>query len=190
MILKYWGPDRAYHHTAPISMIYALREALRVVLEEGLEKRWERHLRVHDSLVRGLGKLGLSMLVEKPYRAPMINTVVIPEGVNDRRPPETARRVQLNRGDWISKGKVWRSNHGGFLHEENAGIFSAPPKTPVAPVVPPALKLQKGGDPDEMLSLDEIKVLTENQEGLCVSLFMPPSYGIGNPAEPIRFRTC
>lgn len=127
MILKYWGPDRAYHHTAPISMIYALREALRVVLEEGLEKRWERHLRVHDSLVRGLGKLGLSMLVEKPYRAPMINTVVIPEGVNDldvRRRLLGEYSLEIGGGLGVLKGKVWRIGiMGDSCTEENVGIL-------------------------------------------------------------------
>ena len=111
MILKYWGPDRVYHHTAPISMTYALREALRLVLEEGLERRWERHQAVHRVLVGGLEKAGLKMLVEAPYRAPMINTVVLPGGVDDaavRRKLLDGYGIEIGGGLGALKGKVWR----------------------------------------------------------------------------------
>lgn len=83
MLGKYWGPDRTYHHTAPISMIYALRESLRIVLEEGLVKRWERHQKLHRDLVAGLGNLGLKMLVDEKFRTPMLNSVIIPSGADD-----------------------------------------------------------------------------------------------------------
>jgi alanine-glyoxylate transaminase/serine-glyoxylate transaminase/serine-pyruvate transaminase len=129
MILKYWGPDRVYHHTAPISMTYALREALRIVLEEGLEKRWQRHRTVHHSLVRGLEKIGLRMLVEEPYRAPMINTVVLPGGVDDlavRRRLLGEYSLEIGGGLGALKGKVWRI---GIMEdsctEENVQILLA-----------------------------------------------------------------
>jgi len=84
LLMKYWnGTPRAYHHTAPANMYYALYEALGLVLEEGVEKVWARHREVHEYLVAGLEKLGLSLLVEKPYRLPNLNTVVIPAGVDD-----------------------------------------------------------------------------------------------------------
>ncbi len=57
MIEKYWGSERVYHHTAPISMNYALHEALRIVLEEGLEKAWQRHKQVHETFIREMRKL-------------------------------------------------------------------------------------------------------------------------------------
>src|SRR5262249_32420411 len=60
LLAKYWGEERAYHHTAPITMIYALREGLRLVLEEGLQARWDRHLRNHRALKAGLAALGLT----------------------------------------------------------------------------------------------------------------------------------
>ncbi len=78
MVGKYWGSERTYHHTAPISMNYALLEALRIIQEEGLEARHERHRRNHLALVRGIEAMGLGMLVEEPYRLWSLNTVRVP----------------------------------------------------------------------------------------------------------------
>ena len=83
MLLNYWGGERVYHHTAPINMLYGLREALLVVFEEGLEQVYARHLRMHRALVAGLSALGLSMVVEPELRLPPLNTVWVPAGVND-----------------------------------------------------------------------------------------------------------
>jgi len=80
MVGSYWGKDRKYHHTAPINMMYALREALRVIVEEGLESRFARHQLNHRALVAGLEAMGLSMLVPEKERLPMLNTVNIPQG--------------------------------------------------------------------------------------------------------------
>jgi alanine-glyoxylate transaminase/serine-glyoxylate transaminase/serine-pyruvate transaminase len=111
MLEKYWGPERVYHHTAPISMIYALRESLRLVLEEGLQKRWARHREHHNELVSGLEKLGLSMLVEKTYRTPMLNSVIIPETADDasvRQQLLNEYNIEIGSGLGPLKGKIWR----------------------------------------------------------------------------------
>ncbi|MEW6273080.1 MAG: alanine--glyoxylate aminotransferase family protein [Thermodesulfobacteriota bacterium] len=111
LLEQYWGSDRVYHHTAPISMVYALYESLRLVHEEGLEARWTRHDRNHRALVAGLGALGLEMPVAREHRLPMLNAVFVPAGVE-----EAAVRTRLlerhgieigaGLGPW--KGRVWR----------------------------------------------------------------------------------
>jgi alanine-glyoxylate transaminase/serine-glyoxylate transaminase/serine-pyruvate transaminase len=111
MLEKYWGPDRVYHHTAPISMVYAIRESLRIVLEEGLTKRWQRHSAYHRDLVSGLETLGLKMLVEEPYRTPMLNSVVIPSDVDDvsvRKRLLEEYNTEIGSGLGPLKGKIWR----------------------------------------------------------------------------------
>jgi alanine-glyoxylate transaminase/serine-glyoxylate transaminase/serine-pyruvate transaminase len=127
MLEKYWGPDRVYHHTAPISMIYALRESLRLVLEEGLRQRWERHRKYHNALVSGLEKLGLSMLVEKKYRTPMLNSVIIPEGVDDgsvRNRLLNEYNIEIGSGLGPLKGKIWRIGlMGHSCTQENVDLI-------------------------------------------------------------------
>jgi len=111
MIEKYWGTDRVYHHTAPISMVLALREALALVFEEGLEARFARHARHRDALVEGLQKLGLSMLVEPEHRLPMLTSVCVPDGVDDaavRRRLLTTHGIEIGGGLGPLAGKVWR----------------------------------------------------------------------------------
>src|SRR5688572_7528677 len=83
MIEKYWGNERIYHHTAPISMNYALHEALRIVLEEGLEASWTRHRQVHEVFIREMRRLEIEPAVVESIRAPMINSIRIPEGADD-----------------------------------------------------------------------------------------------------------
>ena len=80
---NYWGPERMYHHTAPISSVYALYEALRIVAEEGLEARWDRHRRNAELLWSGLKDLGLEMHVPLEHRLPSLTTVRVPEGVDE-----------------------------------------------------------------------------------------------------------
>jgi alanine-glyoxylate transaminase/serine-glyoxylate transaminase/serine-pyruvate transaminase len=111
LLTRYWGEDRVYHHTAPVSMIYALREALRIVHEEGLEARWERHRRNHLALVAGLEALGLSLVVPAAERLPQLNAVGVPEGVEDG--PARARLlgefgIEIGAGLGVFQGKVWR----------------------------------------------------------------------------------
>ncbi|MFC3960029.1 pyridoxal-phosphate-dependent aminotransferase family protein [Halovivax cerinus] len=79
----YWGDERAYHHTAPITNVYALREALRLVAEEGIEARWERHERLASALKAGVEAMGLAMNAPDAYWLPSLNAVCVPEGVDD-----------------------------------------------------------------------------------------------------------
>ncbi len=112
MLMKYWGSsERVYHHTAPISMIYALREALRIVQEEGLEARWARHLDNHRALVAGLGAMGLSLGVPEGERLPCLNAVSVPDGIDEaavRRRLIEAFGIEIGAGLGVFRGKVWR----------------------------------------------------------------------------------
>src|SRR5207253_8811208 len=85
LLSQYWGEEHVYHHTAPISMNYALREALRLVAEEGLEARFRRHERNHLALVAGVEAMGLSMAVAPEHRLWSLNAVSVPPGVDDAR---------------------------------------------------------------------------------------------------------
>ena len=82
LLSKYWGPERTYHHTAPVNMVFALREALRIIAEEGLEDRWERHLRNAKALWEGLEEIGVSPFVSEEWRLPSLTTAIVPEGVD------------------------------------------------------------------------------------------------------------
>jgi len=85
LLQSYWGDDRSYHHTAPITNVYALREALRLVAEEGLEARWARHLRIAGGLRAGVEAMGLGMLPEEEWWLPSLNAVRVPEGIDAKR---------------------------------------------------------------------------------------------------------
>lgn len=111
MVERYWGQERFYHHTAPISMIYALREALCLIHEEGLEARFARHLRNHRALVAGLKAMGLKMFAQEGHRLPMLNAVVIPDGVEDaavRKALLGEHGIEIGGGLGKFKGKIWR----------------------------------------------------------------------------------
>jgi alanine-glyoxylate transaminase/serine-glyoxylate transaminase/serine-pyruvate transaminase len=111
MVRNYWGHDRAYHHTAPINMNYALREALAVALEEGLPARFARHTRNHLALKAGLAALGLSYAVAEGFQLPMLNAVVIPAGVDDgkvRQQLLSEFGIEIGGGLGPMKGKTWR----------------------------------------------------------------------------------
>jgi len=111
LLASYWGQERVYHHTAPISMNYALHEALRVLLEEGLEASWQRHRQVHETFVREMHKLELEPAVAESIRAPMINTVKIPERVDDAKVRQRLYdefNIEIGAGLGPLKGKVWR----------------------------------------------------------------------------------
>ncbi len=113
LVMGYWGPNakRAYHHTAPVNALYALHESLVMLQEEGLENAWARHDRNHLALRAGLEAMGLSFVVEEEYRLPQLNSVTIPEGVDD-----TAVRgrllnefnLEIGAGLGALAGKVWR----------------------------------------------------------------------------------
>jgi alanine-glyoxylate transaminase/serine-glyoxylate transaminase/serine-pyruvate transaminase len=111
MLRKYWGEERVYHHTAPISMNYALREALRVVLEEGLEARFARHRRNHEALVAGLAAVGLGLASEEGHRLPMLNAVTVPDRVDEARVRGRLLDeygIEVGAGLGPMKGNVWR----------------------------------------------------------------------------------
>ncbi|HUT24390.1 MAG TPA: alanine--glyoxylate aminotransferase family protein, partial [Sumerlaeia bacterium] len=122
MVRNYWGAQRAYHHTAPVSSIFALREALRLVLEEGLEARFERHRRNHELLRDGLEELGFGFVVAPQYRLPMLNAVKIREGLEDapaRRRLLNEYNIEIGAGLGEFAGKVWRIGLMGCSSTEN-----------------------------------------------------------------------
>ncbi len=111
MVQRYWGEERFYHHTAPITAIYGLREALRVVHEEGLEPRFQRHLRNHQALKTGLAALGIGYAAAEGHQLPMLNAVKIPAGVDDlavRKRLLAEFGIEIGGGLGDFKGKVWR----------------------------------------------------------------------------------
>jgi alanine-glyoxylate transaminase/serine-glyoxylate transaminase/serine-pyruvate transaminase len=117
MIQRYWGSDRFYHHTAPISMNYALREALALVAEEGLEARIERHARNGRALHEGLAKLGLSLATVEGHRLPQLTCVKIPQGIDDlavRRRLLTEWGIEIGGGLGPFKGQAWRIGLMGY----------------------------------------------------------------------------
>lgn len=117
MIEKYWGSERLYHHTAPISMNYALHEALRILLEEGLSASWQRHRQVHENFVREMRKLELEPAVAESIRAPMINAIKIPEGADDAKVRQRLYdefNIEIGAGLGPLKGKIWRVGLMGY----------------------------------------------------------------------------
>jgi alanine-glyoxylate transaminase/serine-glyoxylate transaminase/serine-pyruvate transaminase len=111
MISDYVGAARKYHHTAPISMIYALHAGLGVLLEEGLDASWARHEACGRALQRGLEKLGFRLFAEEGHRLPELTTVWLPPGVDDA---ETRRTlldhygIEVGGGVGEFAGRVWR----------------------------------------------------------------------------------
>ena len=136
MVGNYWGSDRKYHHTAPINMIYGLREALRIIAEEGLQDRWARHATNHKALVAGLEAMGLSMVVPEAERLPMLNAVWIPDGADDARVRSTLlKRYDLEIGGGLGDfaGKVWRVGLMGHAAcQRNVLLFLAALETTLA----------------------------------------------------------
>jgi len=112
LLANYWGSDRVYHHTAPISMIYALHEALSIIVEEGMEARAERHRRNHLAFVAGIEAMGMSMQVDNPAeRLWSLNAVVVPEGVDEAAVRGTLLRyhgIEIGGGLGPLAGKIWR----------------------------------------------------------------------------------
>jgi alanine-glyoxylate transaminase / serine-glyoxylate transaminase / serine-pyruvate transaminase len=111
LLASYWGQERVYHHTAPISMNYALHEALRLVLEEGLVNRWDRHRDNHLALKQGLEKLGLSIASQEGHQLWQLNAVTVPEGVDEaavRKRLLNEFNIEIGAGLGPLKGKVWR----------------------------------------------------------------------------------
>jgi len=112
MIIKYWeGAKRAYHHTAPINMLYALYAGLKCILDEGVDAAHARHRAAHEALVAGLGGLGMEMLVEPDARLPMLNAVKIPDGLDEaaaRKRLLDEFHIEVGAGLGPLAGKIWR----------------------------------------------------------------------------------
>jgi alanine-glyoxylate transaminase/serine-glyoxylate transaminase/serine-pyruvate transaminase len=122
LLEAYWDERRAYHHTAPISMVYALHEALALVLDEGVQNRWARHEKNGRALQAGLEAMGLVLHADAGYRLPVLTTVRIPEGVNDgevRGALLKRHSIEIGGGLGDLRAKVWRI---GLMGESsNAG---------------------------------------------------------------------
>ena len=111
LLARYWTPERLYHHTAPITMFYALREGLRLVLEEGLEARWRRTETMSRALAAGLEAMGLTRYADAGCRLPSLTTANIPHGVSDadlRKALLTEFNIEIAGGLGPAKGKIWR----------------------------------------------------------------------------------
>jgi alanine-glyoxylate transaminase/serine-glyoxylate transaminase/serine-pyruvate transaminase len=111
LLSSYWGQERVYHHTAPISMNYALHEALRLVLEEGMENRWRRHEQNHQLLRQGLAALGLEIVSQPGHQLWQLNAVGVPAGVDElavRKELLASHNIEIGAGLGPLKGKIWR----------------------------------------------------------------------------------
>jgi len=111
LLRSYWGDERTYHHTAPISMNFALNEGLKIIAEEGLENRYERHKRVSDLMKEGLVEMGFGFFAQEGHRLPMLITVTMPKGVDaEEKRHELLQRYNIEFGGGFGelKGKIWR----------------------------------------------------------------------------------
>jgi alanine-glyoxylate transaminase/serine-glyoxylate transaminase/serine-pyruvate transaminase len=124
LLFQYWGETgatkkRAFHHTAPISSIYGMHEAVRLIIEEGRETRWTRHQQGHETLVRGLDRLGLQLFTPATHRAPTINVISVPAGVDEAkvRARLLDMGVEMGGGLGALAGKVWRVGVMGYNAE-------------------------------------------------------------------------
>lgn len=114
---KYWGSDRVYHHTAPVNLYYGLREALRLIAEEGLASCWQRHQKHAEYLWESLQNLGLTLHVEREFRLPTLTTVRIPDGVDGKaiaRQLLNDHNIEIGGGLGELAGKVWRIGLMGY----------------------------------------------------------------------------
>ena len=119
LVLGYWGggAKRAYHHTAPINALYGLHEALVILAEEGIENAWQRHADNHRALRAGIEAMGLSFVVDEPHRLPQLNSVSIPDGVDDaavRSRLLNEYSLEIGAGLGPMAGKIWRIGLMGY----------------------------------------------------------------------------
>ncbi len=123
LVLGYWqsAGKRTYHHTAPINPLYGLHEALVILSEEGLENAWARHRAMHENLKAGLNGMGLDFVVEESARLPQLNSMWIPDGVDDaaaRSKLLTEFNLEIGAGLGALAGKVWRIGLMGYSARE------------------------------------------------------------------------
>ncbi|MDR6982948.1 alanine-glyoxylate transaminase/serine-glyoxylate transaminase/serine-pyruvate transaminase [Rheinheimera pacifica] len=128
LVMSYWsgGAKRSYHHTAPVNALYALHESLRLLAGEGLEQSWQRHKQMHELLKQGLTNLGLEFVVAEPYRLPQLNSVYIPQGVDDaavRKQLLAQYNLEIGAGLGELAGKTWRIGLMGYAaRRENIAL--------------------------------------------------------------------
>ncbi|MEM9978844.1 MAG: alanine--glyoxylate aminotransferase family protein [Cyanobacteria bacterium P01_D01_bin.2] len=117
LLRNYWGNGRTYHHTAPVNMTYAIREALSLIAQEGVENAWERHQNTAEKLWDGLADLGLSCHVDKEYRLPTLTTVKVPDGIDAKAVTSkllSDHNMEIGNGLGELGGKVWRIGLMGY----------------------------------------------------------------------------
>lgn len=128
LIARYWSKERQYHHTPSTTLHYGFREGLRLVLEEGLEERWSRHIAIAGYLWEKMSCLGLKCLVEPHFRLPSLTTILIPEGVDDLTVRTRLREeysIDIAGGFGPLKGKIWRVGLMGFAsRRENVTLIA------------------------------------------------------------------
>lgn len=128
LVLGYWsGNDkRSYHHTAPVNSLYALHESLVMLKNEGLENTWKRHQEMHNKLKNGLDKLGFEFVVEPEIRLPQLNTILVPQGIDDARVRgQLLNQYNLEIGAGLGDlaGKAWRIGLMGYgARNENVSL--------------------------------------------------------------------
>jgi alanine-glyoxylate transaminase/serine-glyoxylate transaminase/serine-pyruvate transaminase len=127
LLSSYWGQERVYHHTAPITMNYGLHEGLRLILEEGLENRWKRHEQTHLALKKGLADRGLELASQTGHQLWSLNSIRVPEGADEaavRKKLLTDFNMEIGAGLGPLKGKIWRLGlMGENSRQENVDTF-------------------------------------------------------------------
>ncbi len=128
LVMGYWGKGakRTYHHTAPVNALYGLHEALVLLKNEGIENAWKRHADNHQLLKEGLDKMGIKFVVDEADRLPQLNTVWIPEGVDDldvRSRLLNEYNLEIGAGLGALAGKVWRIGLMGFSAKKENVLF-------------------------------------------------------------------
>jgi alanine-glyoxylate transaminase/serine-glyoxylate transaminase/serine-pyruvate transaminase len=129
-VMNFWGKERIYHHTPPVSIVYALREALRILFEEGLENGWRRHRQNQAGLIAGLEAMDIELFVQNPAdRLPTVTAVGIPAGLDElrvRRQLLEEFGIEIAGGIGPTKGKIWRIGLMGYVSQaKNVLLFLA-----------------------------------------------------------------
>ncbi len=127
LVMGYWGSGkRAYHHTAPINALYGLHEALVILQDEGLENAWVRHDRNHQALKAGIEAMGLRFVVKEGERLPQLNSIHIPDGVDDTAVRSALLKdynLEIGAGLGVMAGKIWRIGLMGFASNATNVLF-------------------------------------------------------------------
>jgi alanine-glyoxylate transaminase/serine-glyoxylate transaminase/serine-pyruvate transaminase len=127
LVMGYWGSGkRAYHHTAPINALYGLHEALVILQDEGLENAWARHDRNHQALKAGIEAMGLRFVVKESERLPQLNSIYIPDGVDDAAVRGALLKdynLEIGAGLGVMAGKIWRIGLMGFASNPTNVLF-------------------------------------------------------------------